>query len=417
MRAVLFWSSTAVAVVLCACQEQSPSLPSEEGRPELASQSAATSRTDLGTLGGVSSFGADVNSQGVVVGSAQNGAGIKRAFRWTAATGMTDLGTLPGDEWSAAISITADGRVLGVSGQHSDALGRPVIWDPDGNITALPIGPLPGSTRGGPPSDMNGHGDVVGWDLFALQHGWFWDAQGGKVDITPSFPGGTFESAASKISPSGWVVGTARGRGCPFPSTCWRAWLWSSDEGLTDLGVPENDKHFSMQAVGVNGAREVVGMASGGWGVLLAPWRWEEDSGFTRLPTPGSYGYALSVNGRGTAVGAANDPVTGNIRPAAWSSDGSFFRLGPESAAGVAMAVSDNGFVVGWQGLEGVSGVHAIVWTLGNAVPLAPMLAGEEGDTTQTPPPSAAGVEGCLVGDSAPMTRGSLLQCFRDSIP
>jgi probable HAF family extracellular repeat protein len=50
---------------------------------------------DLGTLGGVDAF--DVNDTGkVVVGGASTANGGSYAFRWTASTGMLDLGTLNG---------------------------------------------------------------------------------------------------------------------------------------------------------------------------------------------------------------------------------------------------------------------------------------------------------------------------------
>jgi probable HAF family extracellular repeat protein len=47
----------------------------------------------------------------VVVGVAYNAAGQWRAFRWTAAGGMQDLGTLGGD-WSEALGVSADGSVV-----------------------------------------------------------------------------------------------------------------------------------------------------------------------------------------------------------------------------------------------------------------------------------------------------------------
>jgi probable HAF family extracellular repeat protein len=63
---------------------------------------AAGGMQDLGTLGGGESEAWGVSADGsVVVGWADNAAGQSRAFRWTAARGMQDLGTLGGD-WSEA---------------------------------------------------------------------------------------------------------------------------------------------------------------------------------------------------------------------------------------------------------------------------------------------------------------------------
>jgi probable HAF family extracellular repeat protein len=68
---------------------------------------------DLGTLGGWGSAAYGVSADGsVVVGWAENSAGQWRAFRWTAAGGMQDLGTLPGGDESWAYGVSADGSVV-----------------------------------------------------------------------------------------------------------------------------------------------------------------------------------------------------------------------------------------------------------------------------------------------------------------
>jgi probable HAF family extracellular repeat protein len=76
--------------------------------------------TDLGNLGGTAKgFGNlafNINNQGQVIGiSGLRGDMNFHGFLWTKATGMQDLGTLPGDANSTAIGINDSGDVVGTS--------------------------------------------------------------------------------------------------------------------------------------------------------------------------------------------------------------------------------------------------------------------------------------------------------------
>jgi probable HAF family extracellular repeat protein len=94
----------------------------------------------LGTLGGDSSVAWGVSADGsVVVGGAQNAAGEWRAFRWTAAGGMQDLGTLGGVRarllafppmapwWSARLG-TPQGRGVPFAGRRRVACRTSARW-------------------------------------------------------------------------------------------------------------------------------------------------------------------------------------------------------------------------------------------------------------------------------------------------
>jgi probable HAF family extracellular repeat protein len=75
--------------------------------------------------GGGSSVASAVSADGsVVVGGAFNAAGQWRAFRWTAAGGMQDLGTLGGSE-SEAHGVSADGSVVVGGAENAAGQGVP----------------------------------------------------------------------------------------------------------------------------------------------------------------------------------------------------------------------------------------------------------------------------------------------------
>jgi len=98
---------------------------------------------DLGSLGGVAwNTPMAINQAGAVVGFANvpGGAGPgslhEHAFLWTAASGMIDLQTLPGDVHSQALGINARRQVVGVSCTAHFASCRPFLWQ-DGVMVDL----------------------------------------------------------------------------------------------------------------------------------------------------------------------------------------------------------------------------------------------------------------------------------------
>ncbi len=129
----------------------------------------AGTMTDLGTLGGDHSCALDINNAGKIVGWSMapgtpvdandtDPPPVRRAFLWTAGSGMTDLGTLGGLN-STAMAIDDDGRIIGWS-DTSYGERHIVLWDPNDGMQHI-------GTTGGCMAEGWGisAGGIVGWSL------------------------------------------------------------------------------------------------------------------------------------------------------------------------------------------------------------------------------------------------------------
>ena len=92
---------------------------------------------DLGSLGGPESMAHALSADGsVVVGRSDLNAPASHAFRWTAATGMVDLGVLPGANDSSARGVSANGQVV-VGFSNPGSVFRAFRWTQAGGMINL----------------------------------------------------------------------------------------------------------------------------------------------------------------------------------------------------------------------------------------------------------------------------------------
>lgn len=232
----------------------------------------------LGQLaGGIQSYALGVSGNGtVVVGYAVDAASVDHAFRWTAATGMQDLGNLgvPGAE---AYAANLDGSVVvGTSHDGSPGLGYHAFrWTASGGMQALPI--------------------ANGWDVSAdgavVVGGAVWTQSGG---IQP--PLGTLGGCCTQalgVSSDGSVLTGWSTNASGFL----HAFRWTSATGLQDLGTIGGTESIGQDAA-ANGA-VVVGQArdkDGFWHAV----NWTAASGMRDLGTlggPMSAAYRVSDDG------------------------------------------------------------------------------------------------------------------------
>lgn len=232
---------------------------------------AAEGMSSLGTLpGGTVSTGLDVSADGsVVVGNSSTGRGTE-AFRWTAGAGMIGLGDLAGGSFaSSATGVSADGSVV-VGGGLSDSGSEAFRWNAIEGMVGL--GDLPGGSFVSGAADVSGDGSiVVGASSSAASfpngtEAFRWTTAGGMVGLG-SLPGRGFPSSANGVSRDGRVIVGASG-----PSPAREAFRWTSDAGMVGLGdLPGGGFDSSARAVSGDGS-VVVGRATSASGSEAFVW-------------------------------------------------------------------------------------------------------------------------------------------------
>jgi len=299
---------------------------------------AANGMTDLGSLPGyVTSDAYAVNATGVVVGTL-SGSGTTSAFRWSQGTGMQPLAGLPGGVSTAAVGINASGQVVGYSGN------RAVLWSPAGAI--LDLGTLPGAV-GAAATAINDLGQVAGYSYSAggFRHAFLWTEAGGMQDLGVSL--GLTSSSATAISQTA-VVGTSDNLG----------FRWTAAGGMQSL--PIRAAASTGKASGVNDAGVVVGSEASPGSYnncgyycyyyntpLVRSVEWSSTGERVDISASGGFvaedNEALGINNNGQVVGRNHSH--GYL----WSQSAGLVDVGvlPGRSSSTATAINDNGQVVG----------------------------------------------------------------------
>jgi probable HAF family extracellular repeat protein len=202
--------------------------------------------TDLGTLGGRSSYASGINDAGQIVGTADNGTAV-RAFIYQSGT-MTDLGALQTNGESHASAINNLGHVVG----YATVAGHQHAFLHDGG-SMLDLGTLGGSSSFA--TDINDAGVIVGYsDSGSGSHAF---ARVGGTMIDLGTLGGDF-SRANAINNDGKIVGYSSIAGGAF-----HAFLYESGI-LTDLNdlIPTGTGWTLTTALDINDAGQIVGAGS-----------------------------------------------------------------------------------------------------------------------------------------------------------
>lgn len=255
----------------------------------------------------------DINSAGRIVGRVDlNGDGLNLAFVLDGGT-LTNLGTLPGGNFSEAVAVNEVGQVAGnaVNLATGDPPFTPFMWQ-DGVMTPLnlPLGPN-GMVRA-----INEQGQIAGWMGVSNtidSHAFIWEA--GVVTDLGLAPG-TFASEATAINNAGQVLIAGQIQKDNSPTVLVRPFLWDDGE-WTDLGVlPGFDRCAGLD---LNDAQQVVGLCLQSEGPLTEAFLWQ-DGVMMRLedlvaPTPEGVSvfisFAINESGQIVALGGFRGDIAG----------------------------------------------------------------------------------------------------------
>ncbi|MCH8343893.1 MAG: hypothetical protein IH983_07885 [Planctomycetes bacterium] len=185
---------------------------------------------------------------------------------------------------------------------------------------------------------------------------------------------GTVITAGLSLNENGAVVGYYS---CPL-WVFFRPFLWTAEEGFTDLGLPPGV--MGATAADINeegiicGTMYVTGVGYRGFVY--------EDGEWTELPpvvdVTGAWSSAAAINNDGIVVGQRS--ITENLTPHnayIWTATEGFTDLGimngPYSSA---TDISQGGAVTGWTGLLAAPGDEAFIWEAGERTLLGPIPGG-----------------------------------------
>lgn len=202
---------------------------------------AGTGVVELGQLpgagapGSAGSNGIDVSADGSVIVGLANTSSVGgppfRGFRWTAASGMTTLGDLPGGfNFSQARSISGDGQtIVGVSNVSGAGGDRAVRWL-GSNPTPIDMGLPPGLSGFTEARGVSGDGSVIVgvWGTDVENEAFRWTESGG-YQLLGDLPGGLNDSYATATNFDGSVIIGVGNPGLDLPD---EAFYWTPADGM-----------------------------------------------------------------------------------------------------------------------------------------------------------------------------------------
>ena len=351
------------AALLTGCADATLDPTHRASEPRLARYDAVQYEVhELATFAGQPTQGMEIDKHGTVYG--RYGTGVaQRSYRWTESGGFEDLG---------AVGISAfqllgvndhglmNGSILTDSGQRAAvrlSRGGFVLIDPD----------FPGNTLGN-----NDRGEVAGTRFVTqrVSHAFVWSEGAGLSLLPVSVEGAVVvSSSAADVNERRVVAGQLTFNVDGVNQS--RPFLWHEVEGTTLLPSPGPSEfgvtHVTDEGLVIGAAwtrRPMLGdfrrtpIASNPGTIPSRAWKWSAEGGLVDLGTlGGDHSVAWNADREGNVYGWASD-ADGVKHAVKWLATGGIIDLGPNTLTG---GLNKHGVVVGWSTpADGVS--HPLVF-------------------------------------------------------
>ena len=257
---------------------------------------------EIGTLGGSAVRTNGLNDHGTVTGISGTAAGLIHSFVWNLHRGMTDIGTLPGRNGAWDPVINNRGEVAGYSTvDPSPPYPRAFRWSASSGMEDLGL-LLPGEESSAYARALNDDGLIAGeaWAGGSTYHAFAWTRATGMVDIDTI---GSRGSNPVAVAANGLVAGNLMNS--PTPENPSTVFWWTRSTGMHDLG-PANGLGTWM--FGMSPGGRIAGV------IIFADFSqhamtWTQAHGMHDLGTLGGHSSAaLAANNNGQVVGGALTP-------------------------------------------------------------------------------------------------------------
>lgn len=233
----------------------------------------------LGSIGGSSSeaHGASLDGS-VITGTAYNGASEKRAFRWTEAGGMVDLGNFKNGGWVEGWAISDDGSVIaGFARDGEIGKMRAIRWTEAGGIESLGVLREDGTSFG---YGVSGDGSTIVGSSHnptsgIWQEAFRWTEAGGMSELG-KINNGDFSVARATSYDGSVIVGEATDGA---DGNTQRAFRWTQAGGMESLGLLNGGSESFGYDVSSDGSVVVGTAKNGDRSDVLQAFRWTEADG------------------------------------------------------------------------------------------------------------------------------------------